>query len=430
MTLSTLAPSGTAATRPRYYNAVWRWHFYAGLIISPILLIMAVTGGMYLMQPQIEDALYGDRLYLAAPYDGPVDHDALIATAAAQLDGQRIHSYQPPHAPEQSAQVVLTTGSGDKLTAFLDPGTNEMIGIVNEDWRLMNIAKSLHGGLMIGKPGEIIVELVASWTLVMIVTGFYLWWPRRHRNQGTALPKLNRRGRAFWRELHAVPGAWAGLWIVAIILSGLPWSAVWGAGFSATGKALGEGFPAAIFAERPHSASDASLPDTGMNTIMATMADRDVRYAYRIEYPWFANGVFVAMPLRHGGAPRDIAYVFLDKRSGEVLKDLRWDDMGALGRASSIGVHFHEGRLFGPANQIINLLAVFVVIGLALTGPIMWLTRKPPNAFGAPKVPDHIKVSPGVLAVGTALAVFLPLFGVSVLIILAGEYVYARWNIA
>ncbi|MEP0070928.1 PepSY domain-containing protein [Pyruvatibacter sp.] len=427
MTGSTPTNSNTA-TRPSYYNSVWRWHFYAGLIISPILLIMAVTGGMYLMQPQIEDALYGDLLYLQTPYEGPVDHDAIIATASTQLDARRVHAYQPPHATEQSAQIILTTQAGTKLTAFVDPGHNTLIGTVNEDWRPMNVAKALHGGLMIGKPGEVIVELVASWTLVMVATGLYLWWPRRHRNLGTGVPKLNRRGRAFWREVHAVPGAWAGLWIVAIILSGLPWSVVWGAGFSAAGEALDEGFPAAIFAERPHSVSDPAIAEVSINTLMDVIATRDLRHTFKLEYPWFPNGVYVAMPLRHGGAPQDVAYLFFDKRSGDVLKDLRWRDMGAFGKASSVGVQFHEGRLFGPANQIINLLAIFVVIGLALTGPVMWLSRKPPRTLGAPTVSANLTVSPGVVAVGTAFALFLPLFGLSVLTILVGEFLYAKWK--
>ena len=40
------------------YKAIWRWHFYAGLMFTPFLLILAVTGGMYLFKPQIEEKLY------------------------------------------------------------------------------------------------------------------------------------------------------------------------------------------------------------------------------------------------------------------------------------------------------------------------------------------------------------------------------------
>ncbi|TCK02756.1 UNVERIFIED_ORG: PepSY-associated transmembrane protein [Anoxybacillus amylolyticus] len=41
------------------YAAVWRWHFYAGIIFSPFLIILALSGAVYLFKPQIESALYG-----------------------------------------------------------------------------------------------------------------------------------------------------------------------------------------------------------------------------------------------------------------------------------------------------------------------------------------------------------------------------------
>ncbi len=35
------------------YRAVWRWHFYAGLIVIPFLISLAVTGGLYLFKDEI-----------------------------------------------------------------------------------------------------------------------------------------------------------------------------------------------------------------------------------------------------------------------------------------------------------------------------------------------------------------------------------------
>jgi uncharacterized iron-regulated membrane protein len=408
------------------YARLWRWHFYAGLIIAPVLIIMSVTGGMYLLQPQIEDALYGELLYLPDPHAGPVDHDALIATATTRLEAARLHAYTPPQGPEHSAAVDLTTQTGDRLTAYLSPATGDILGTVAEDWRPMTLARKIHGGLMLGKPGDVIVELVACWTLVMVATGLFLWWPRKSRAVGTALPRAKIRGRAFWRDWHAVPGAWAGLWIAAIIVTGLPWSILWGGAYAAIGKATGEGLPAAIFTERPHSVSDAAMPDVTMNELIARITAQDVSLAYKIDYPWFANGVYAVMPLRQIGQAEDMAYLFLDRRSGAVLTDLRWDDLGALGRASTIGVQFHEGRLFGPANQIINLAAILILIALALTGPVMWWKRRPKGKLAPPVVPRDTRLSIGVLTIATALALILPLFALSVLLILAGEWVWAQ----
>lgn len=413
--------------KQKIYNTIWRWHFYAGLIIFPVLFIMAVTGGMYLLQPQIEDAIYGDKIYLDTSYEGAIDHDALIAKVSGEFNAKKIHSYQPPRDADETVQIMLTDGGGKKLTAFLHPDSAEIYGTVNEKWRLMNIAKGIHGGLMMGTPGEVIVELVACWTLVLVITGLYLWWPRGNQTRGKLIPKLENKGRQFWRELHAVSGAWAGLWIMAIILTGLPWSVVWGGAFSKTGQALNEGFPTAIFSERPHSISDASIPDVSMNDLMEKISELNINHDFKIDYPWFANGVFAVMPLRHGGSHKDTAYVFLDKRSGDVLKDLRWDDLGALGRASSIGVQFHEGRLFGRLNQFINLFAVLTLIGLSITGPVMWWKRKPEKGLGAPGKPMNMRYSAKLLGLIVFLSLFLPLFGISVLLIIIGEATYARF---
>ena len=36
------------------YRAVWRWHFYAGLFCVPFIVVLAITGSMYLFKPQVE----------------------------------------------------------------------------------------------------------------------------------------------------------------------------------------------------------------------------------------------------------------------------------------------------------------------------------------------------------------------------------------
>ena len=33
-----------ARSASNLYRAVWRWHFYAGLLVLPFLLVLAVTG--------------------------------------------------------------------------------------------------------------------------------------------------------------------------------------------------------------------------------------------------------------------------------------------------------------------------------------------------------------------------------------------------
>ena len=43
------------------YRTVWRWHFYAGLFCLPFIIVLSLTGAIYLFKPQIDAWL--DRLY-------------------------------------------------------------------------------------------------------------------------------------------------------------------------------------------------------------------------------------------------------------------------------------------------------------------------------------------------------------------------------
>src|SRR3954452_12433670 len=47
------------------HRAVWRWHFYAGLLVIPFMLLLAVTGGIYLFHDEIDAVLHSSILIAA-----------------------------------------------------------------------------------------------------------------------------------------------------------------------------------------------------------------------------------------------------------------------------------------------------------------------------------------------------------------------------
>ncbi len=51
--------ASTSTDITSFYRIVWRWHFYAGLIVMPVLLWLATTGALYLYKPEIERNWYG-----------------------------------------------------------------------------------------------------------------------------------------------------------------------------------------------------------------------------------------------------------------------------------------------------------------------------------------------------------------------------------
>ena len=109
------------------------------------------------------------------------------------------------------------------------PQTLAVLHIDNEDYRIDTFTSRLHGELLIGKYGSWIVELAASWAVIMVLTGLFLWWPRGVKGLGGVLyPRLCQGGRTFWKDIHAVTGIYVSFFALFLLLTGLPWAKGWG----------------------------------------------------------------------------------------------------------------------------------------------------------------------------------------------------------
>ena len=188
------------------YRSIWRWHFYAGIFCIPFVILLAITGAIYLFKPYYES-------WQEAQYHGlTVTQDALspnqhIAAALAQFPSGKLLSYRLPQAVDEA--VMINVQADQVWHVFVNPYTGEVLGKQASSDKLMNIVKTIHGELLLGNVGSILVELAACWAIVLIVTGLYLWWPRSSRGlAGVLYPRMRQGNRVFWRDLHAVTGIW------------------------------------------------------------------------------------------------------------------------------------------------------------------------------------------------------------------------------
>src|SRR3546814_2473451 len=102
-----------------------------------------------------------------------------------------------------------------------------VIGSADPERRISAWLSAIHGSLLIGRAGGLIVELAASWAIVMILTGLYLLWPLGRGPAGVVRTRLSLGGRAALRVLHAVPGCWVTGLAHVLLLPTLPWAHAW-----------------------------------------------------------------------------------------------------------------------------------------------------------------------------------------------------------
>lgn len=419
------------------YRTVWRWHFYAGIMIAPFLLILAITGSIYLFKPEIEQVLYQDYYEVKAEGDTLSPSNQIEEVKAAYPDAT-ITSFNPGETPTRSSEVGITSNN-EAATAFVNPYTGEVIGTLNSGDKIMNKIEEIHGELMAGTIGARIVELAASWGIVLIVTGLYMWLPRKKlRLAGVLYPRRKNGPQTFRRDLHAVTAFWLAGGMLFLIMTGLPWSGLWGNNFQIAATNAGTGYPPSIWtgsppssdvktkdiAEVPWAAEQLDVPSSDLqgyrplsvDDVVSIAQREEVHPSYTIYIPNEKEGVFTlsAFPPK---AQQEVT-MHIDQYSGAVLADYRFDDYGIVGKSVALGITLHTGNQFGLLNKVISLFICLGIILVIVSGFYLWRKRKPnQRSMGAPKA-GSIKEGRTFLIVMAALGILFPLVGLSLVVVL------------
>ncbi len=429
------------------YRTIWRWHFYAGVFTIPFVLVLSVTGTIYLFKPQIE--AWEDQSFDSQVKTGTsislVDQ---VNAAVATVDGGVFDALElPPQSGTgvNAANRVLVRQDKNTIRVYVDPVSGLVLGQIVDAERLTNVAKQIHGELLLGKRGSYLVEIAASWTLVMVLTGIVLWWPKNlNQLAGVLYPRLTRSGRVFWRDLHSVGGVWVSFLVVFLIVTGLPWATFWGNYFKSVRKLTGTAVVKQDW-ESGHEHHEAKVPDhnkrptpptssfrrTTVNPSTYQIAELDqvapIAVKLRLAPPcliqppedgssvWNVESITGNRPLRKT--------VQVDALSSEIVSESDFSSRHWIDRAVGQGIALHEGQRFGLANQLLALFATAGLILLSCSGVVLWWRRRTVGTLGAPiakRVAESISFQRRALLFISVvcLAVFLPLFGGSLLLVL------------
>ncbi|MCT8961875.1 PepSY domain-containing protein [Pseudomonas veronii] len=433
-----------------FYNLAWRWHFYAGLFVAPFMVLLALTGIIYLFKPQLDPLMYGHLLTVPAA-ERALSADEQLQRAKAAYPQGRLSKYLPPADATSSAQFVMHDG-GREMTVFVDPYRGTVLGTQDAKNNLQAIARALHGELMIGTVGDRLVELAAGWGVMLVISGMYLWWPRGKSSSGVLWPRFNTRGRVFWRDLHVVTGFWGAALLLVMLLSGMAWTGFWGKQYAN----LWNRFPAAMWNNVPTSDQQARVLNTATqqtvpwameNTPMPVSGDhaehmnhgamhaapaaptislqqvvdlatsRKVEPGYSITPPTTAEGVFTVSVFAND--PRNDATLHVDQYTGKVLADVRWEHYNGVARATETGVMLHEGKMFGWVNQLIVLLICLMILLSAVSGVVIWWKRRPVGGLGVPPLRHDLPKWKTAMVIMLGLAIAFPLVGASLIVVWA-----------
>ncbi|KDM93367.1 PepSY-associated TM helix domain-containing protein [Photobacterium galatheae] len=471
-------------TQRAWYMTAWRWHFYAGLYVVPFLIMLSVTGLMMLYAGSIDNLRLKDLLFVEpAAQTVPVTQQ-FDAVQQAYPDAT-IKQYLTPKQPEDVSRFAVVSAAGQGLFVTVNPYTAEVLGSLDRDNNLYAWAESIHGTLLMGDMGDRLIELAASFAVILIVSGAYLWWPRDNASKaGMFRIRLTRGKRTFWRDLHANLGVVTAVFLLLFLLSGLSWSGIWGSKMVQAWNT----FPTGVFGDVP--LSDAkhaemnhgdlkevpwNLEQTAMplstpshaghhdgqetqetqekstqgNSIQGNSTPRKgiqgevnldsvVAFArvqgftaFRVNLPKGEQGSYSILQSTMSNDITDATQdrtLHLNQYTGDVLADIKYSQYSPMAKAMAWGIALHEGD-FGGWNKAVNTLLCLSFILISASGVVMWWLRRPKGkvALSAPPAPENMALWKGATVVIAVLGVCFPLAGIAmVTVLLADRLVFAR----
>jgi uncharacterized iron-regulated membrane protein len=372
---------------------VWTVHRWVGLTSGAVVVVVAVTGALYALAPEITE-LYLHRYARVAPPAGagrPLAASVLAArgeVAAERAAGplpEGTHRWLTLSAARDrsAVYVVAPAGSAGWYEVYVDPHRGDVLFVRDMRWDPIGVILRAHQSLLLPAAlGRRVVGLAVLLFVVSLLTGAVLWFPRRLRRlrrrgalrHRLTIPVRSRTGRLDY-ALHRVLGGYALAVALVLALTGLTWSFAWidhAVYWLVTGGAAPRAPAAWRSADPPLTQGPAPL-----DIAVATTARM---------FPDFAR-LEVALAARPGEAlsvcanpDADTSHrtecLWFDRQTGRLLGAERDRDRNTGDRLRLMTYDVHTGRIAGIPGRLIALLASLVAASLPITGALVWWNRR------------------------------------------------------
>ncbi|MCP4789432.1 MAG: PepSY domain-containing protein [Gammaproteobacteria bacterium] len=395
---------------------MWRWHTIAGLITLPVFALLALTGLLILLQSDYEALKHSD-IRQVSPQNEQVSLQQQLVAATKQF-GKIPGSYTIKSDPNLATEFV-TGHHGEKSYVLVNQYTGEVTGTYERGDALFAIVRSLHGELMLGEFGSYMIELVNSWLFVLVVTGIFVWWPKKKFKRASFFTiRFNKGKRLLYRDLHSVLGAWTSLVLIVMLASGMFLTVVFGSLYKDIQKSADSGYPPIWRSGKSLSSTQIGDPLT-LDTMVQVAKQLNLPGTITISLPKKSDSVFT---VKNRTNFSDQQVVHIDQYSGEILRRVTWDEVGTMAAARSLFMRLHMGSFYGLPYWYLLVVSMVIFVLISVAGLVAYLMRKPQGSWGLTQVPDSFKANKLIVTAVVIFAVLLPLFGISLAIIIGASY--------
>ncbi len=380
-------------------------HLYAGLTCGLIVIAVSLSGTIYVYNTEIREFFESER-YFVEKESKSIPLDELRVTLETQLDGQVV-GFQVFGQEGRTHQFSLKkTGEENSITYFVNPYSGKVLADNAQKTateKFMGSLFSLHRWLLLDNVetpifdsmsnqdlGRLINGIATSLFLLGVMTGIFLWFPKKAKNWKQGLKvKWDGNWKRINHDLHNTLAFYSLIALFIMAVTGPFWSFGWyKTGWQKTwdtyqapkeeikGNAVAN--PAQESEPIQDSLPQPAAPVVSLDELLA-LSSQQLPYEGNVRFtlPEDAEGEIGVSKSRIGFFARAGADQLKVIPATLVVKETVL--FGELPVRQQIGKSvkaLHTGEIFGQFTKFLWFIACAVATSLPITGTLIWWNKR------------------------------------------------------
>jgi uncharacterized iron-regulated membrane protein len=354
-------------------------HRWLGFISGLVVVIVSITGCLYVFQDEIQDALYDYRKVTVEqkPFMLPSQLRQIAFKYYPKAEKDPTVGY---YGKDRPAIVMLSVPKVGLRYISLNPYTGKFLHDENIERNFFVVVEYIHLYLLL--PPAIGGQIV-GWSVVvfvvLLITGIILWWPKRKSDRKRSLTiKWNGRWRRVNYDLHNVLGFYACSVALILALTGLSICFDW----------FTKGVNKAVNLGQTYAAEERISVSDSLHKPQVPVNAWDKGFLYAVQHTPNAQMIIIYGDTRKAAGTitvnayydaqryyRGDTYDF-DQFTAKPLKELKQQAKSPGLKLNDMNYDIHVGQILGLPTKIIAFLASLICASLPVTGFVIWWGKR------------------------------------------------------
>ncbi|HEY9810220.1 MAG TPA: PepSY-associated TM helix domain-containing protein [Halomicronema sp.] len=344
-------------------------HLYLGLIVGILLVVIGLTGSLLVFKNDIERFL-NPQLLQVIPQAEKIPLETILQLVEKAYPQNQAISILLPQKVEDVCQISMLSKSEELVNVYVNPYTGSILGSRLWKQTFTGFLFTIHAELAGGEFGHFVVGICGILTLILALTGLFLWTGWRNFERGFSINWKAHQQRILF-DLHNISGIASMAYLLLIAATGT--AIIFYTPFEKAIYWLTNEKPQPVLISHPQTDNSRGNLDKILRQVETVFPEAKTTF---ISLPLTAEATFrVRKRFPNEPHPNGNSTIYIDQYTGKILRADSAKPSSLAERVLNALYPLHIGSYGGIFFRLAHVITGLITIVLFITGLIMWRQR-------------------------------------------------------